>query len=61
MIKRPIKQSPVESLQVGLLPIWKSYLEGKKTEKPFSEKGNRATECLKLTHSDVYEPFKCPN
>ena len=56
-IKRSIKEGPLKSLQMGLLPICESCLEEKRTKRPFNTKGNRATECLELIHSDVCEPF----
>ena len=56
-IKRLVKEGPLESLQVGSLPTCESCLEGKMTKRPFNAKGNRATECLELIHSDVCGPF----
>ena len=55
--KRLVKEGPLESLQVGSLPTCESCLEGKMTKRPFNAKGNRATECLELIHSDVCGPF----
>ena len=56
-IKRLVKEGPLEYLQVGSLPTCESCLEGKMTKRPFNAKGNRATECLELIHSDVRRPF----
>ena len=58
-IKRLIKEGPLKSLQMGLLPICESCLEGKITKRPFIENSTRATECLEHIHNDVCEPFKC--
>ena len=60
-IKRSIKKGPLKSLQMGLLPICESYLEGKMIKRLFTENSTRATECLEHIHSDVCEPFKCPS
>ena len=56
-IKNFVKEGLLESLQVGSLPTSESCLEGKMTKRPFNAKGNRATECLELIHSDVCGPF----
>ena len=60
-IKRSIKEGPLKSLQMGLLPICKSCLEEKVTKRPFTENSTRATKCFEHIHSDVCEPFKCPS
>ena len=60
-IKRSIKEGPLKSLQMGLLPICESYLEGKMIKRLFTKNSTRATECLEHIHSDVCEPFKCPS
>ena len=60
-IKRSIKEGPLKSPQMNLLPIYESYLEEKMTKRPFIENSTWATECLKHIHSDVCEPFKCPS
>ena len=60
-IKRSIKEGPLKSLQIVLLPICEFYLEGKMIKRLFTENSTRTTECLEHIHSDVYEPFKCPS
>ena len=42
---------------MGSLPTCESCLEGKMTKRPFSAKGNRATQCLELVHTDVCGPM----
>ena len=44
---------PLSDLKVDDLPTCESCLEGKMTERSFSAKGARATECLGLIHTDV--------
>ena len=56
-IKRLAKDGPLQTLSVGTLPTCESCLEGKMTKRPFSTKGERATECLQLIHSDVCGPL----
>ncbi len=56
-IKRLAKDGPLQSLQVGQLPTCESCIEGKMTKRPFSKKGERATQCLELIHSDVCGPL----
>ena len=56
-IKRLVRDGPLQSLQVGSLPTCESCLEGKMTKRPFSAKGNRATQCLELVHTDVCGPM----
>ena len=59
MIKRSIKEGPLKSLQMSLLPNYESYLERKIIKKLFTENSTKATECLEYIYSDVCEPFKC--
>ena len=47
----------MKDLSVRSLPIYKSCLEGKMTKRPFTTKGLRTEEPLKLIHSDVCGPF----
>ena len=51
----------MKSVQMGLLPICESCLEGKVIKTPFTENSTRATECLEHIHSDTCEPFKYPS
>ena len=39
------------------LPTYESCLHSKMTKKPFTEKGERATELLGLIHSDICRPM----
>ena len=39
------------------LPVYKSYISGKKTKRRLIAKGHRAKECLKLVHTNVYGTF----
>ena len=50
----------MKSPQMGSLPIYESYQEGKMTKRPFAKNNTRATKCLEHIHSDACEPFKCP-
>ena len=56
-INRITKDGPLKDLSVRSLHVCKSCLEEKMTNRPFNAKGNRATECLELIHSDVCGPF----
>ena len=38
-------------------PIFKSYIDGKITKRPFITKRHRSKECLELMHINVYETF----
>ena len=60
-IKRSIKEGPLKSLQMGLLPICESCLEGKMIKRLFIENSTKAIECLEHVYNDVCEPFKCPS
>ena len=53
-IERLVKDGLVRELT---LPVSKSCLEGKTTKRPFLAKGHKATEPLKLIHSDVSSPM----
>ena len=48
---------PLGSLEMGALPVCESYLEGKMTKRPFTSKGNRSKEVLKLVRSDLFDPM----
>ena len=52
-ITRLAKDGPLRELTVGTLPICESCLEGKMIKRPFSAKGQRATQPLELVDSDV--------
>ena len=56
-INRLVKDGPLRELKVDTLPVCESCLEGKMTKRPFSAKGERAKEPLKLLHSDVCSPL----
>ena len=55
-ITRLAKDGPLRELTVGTLPICESCLEGKMIKRPFSAKGQRATQPLELVDSDVCWP-----
>ena len=52
-VTRLAKDGPLRELTVGTLPICESCLEGKMIKRPFSAKGQRATQPLELVDSDV--------
>ncbi|EXB30863.1 Retrovirus-related Pol polyprotein from transposon TNT 1-94 [Morus notabilis] len=52
-IQRLVNDGPLSELKVGGLPVCESCLEGKMTKRPFTAKGERATEPLQLIHSDT--------
>ena len=56
-INKLTNDGPLKDLSVGTLPVCESYLEGKMTKRPFTTKGLRAEQPLKLVYSDVYGPF----
>ncbi|WBP92221.1 reverse transcriptase domain-containing protein [Kitasatospora cathayae] len=56
-IQRLVKSGPLSDLELGTLPVCESCIEGKMTKRPFSAKGNRATEPLELIHSDLCGPM----
>ena len=52
-INRLAKDGPLRELTVGTLNVCESCLEGKMTKRPFSAKGQTATQPLELVHSNV--------
>ena len=56
-INRLVKDDPLRELNVNTLPVCESCLEGKMTKRPFSSKGERSKEPLKLVHSNVCGPL----
>ena len=56
-INKLAKDGTLRELIVGTLPVCESFLEGKMTKRPFSTKGQRATQPLKPVHSDVCGPL----
>ena len=56
-INRLVKDGPLRELNVGTLLVFKPYLEGKMTKRPFSAKGKRSKEPFQLVHSDVCGPL----
>ena len=56
-INRLVKDDPLRELNVNTLPVCESYLEGKMTKRPFSSKGERSKEPLKIVHSNVCGPL----
>ena len=57
MINRLVKESILPSLEAEPMPICEFCLKGKITKIPFSSKGNRAKDLLKLVHTDVCRPI----
>ena len=56
-INRLVKDGPLRKLNVGTVPVCESCLEGKRTKRPFSAKGERSKEPLQLVHSNVCSPL----
>ena len=56
-IQRLIKDGLLEPLDFDGFLVCKSCLEGKMTKRPFSAKGRKAQDLLKLVHSDVCGPM----
>ena len=56
-IQRLVVDGPLSSLAVEPFPVCESCLEGKMTNRPFKEKGNRAKEVLELVHTDLCGPM----
>ena len=54
MINTLAKDCPLRDLIIGTYPVCKSCLEGKMTKRPFSTKGQRATQPLELLY-----PYDC--
>ena len=52
-----VKDGPLRELNVGTLPFFESRLEGEKTKRPFSAKGERSKDPLQLVRSDVCGPL----
>ena len=52
-----VKSETLHSLVLENLLVYKSYIEGKMTRRPFTAKGVRAKECLELVHTNLYGPF----
>ena len=57
LINRQVKEGPLKELKVRSLPVCESCLEGQKTKRSFSTKGERVKEPLELIHSDVCGPL----
>ena len=58
MIQRSVKFAIIlhSSILEDLL-VWKFYIKGKMTKRPFTTKRYRANECLALVYNDVCGPF----
>lgn len=56
-IKRLVKSRTLHSLVPKNLPVCDSCIKGKMTKRPFTTKGVRAKECLKLVYTNVCEPL----
>ena len=56
-IQRLVKDGLLEPLDFNEFPICESCLKGKMTKRPFNSKGYRATDFLKLVHSNVCGPM----
>ena len=58
MINRLENDSLLRELIVRTIPIFESCRKGKMIKRPFSAKGQRATQPLELVHSDVCGPLR---
>ena len=56
-LERLVKAGSLSQLEIGTMPVCEPCLEGKMTKRPFTGKGNRASEPLELVHTDLCGPF----
>ena len=56
-IQKLVKDGLLEPVDFNEFPVYKSYLEGKITKRPFTAKRYRAKDLLELVHLDVCGPM----